>query len=109
MDAAAENPVIRGDLLQLLQDAVNRHRGPGDDIRTYVGEPVLQRLLALRNLPLPIERMRGQLYWLRDRGYVRSSETHVGASIYLAWRITDRGSDVLDRVQTDPAVVVPIA
>lgn len=112
MDAAAENPVIRRQLLEILQDAVNRRRGPDDDMTTYVAEALLQRMLALRGFPITVERMRGQLFWLKDRhnrdreyGYVKFRETRVGGQTYIHWRITDLGADVLEGTRTDPGIV----
>lgn len=101
---AAENPLIRRHLLEILQDAVNRQRGPGDDITTYVAESLLQRMLSLRGFALPMERMRGQLYWCKDKGYAKFRETRVGLQKFIAWRITATGSDVLEGTTADRGV-----
>lgn len=111
MDAAAENPVVRRHLLEILQDAVNRSRGPQDDISTYVAESLLQRILAMRGFPLALERMRAQLFWLNDRrpkdaahGYAKFRETRGTREKYVLWRITDLGTDVLEGTREDAGV-----
>ena len=96
MDSNAENPLIRRALLELLQSAVNRHRDKGDGVSTYVTESVLQSQLALRGYPLPLERLRGQLFYLRDKDFVKLRETRAGVLRYMLWRITAAGTDVIE-------------
>jgi hypothetical protein len=112
MDSAAENPVIRRQLLEILEVAGGRTRRPGDDTSTFVAEATMQRALMLRGTALPIERIRQELYWLYDRGrttdrkagYVDFKKTKVGRDEYFTWRVTDLGRDVLEGARTDPSV-----
>jgi hypothetical protein len=112
MDAAAENPLIRRHLLEVLEAAGSRMRSPGDDVSTYVAEALLQSQLALRGFPLPMERLRQELYYLyergksreRDAGYVHFKRTKVGREEYFRWRITDLGRDVLEGARHDASV-----
>lgn len=114
MDAAAENPVIRRHLLEILEAAGSRVRRPGDDTSTFVGEATLQRALLLRGHALPLERVRQELYWLYDRGktadrkagYVDFKKTRAGREEYFTWRITDLGRDVLEGARHDASVAL---
>jgi len=112
MDSAAESIHVRRHLLEILDAAAGRVRHPGDDNSTYVAEALLQSQLALRGFPMPLERMRKELYWLyergktrdRDSGYVHFKRTKVGREEYFRWRISDLGRDVLEGARDDASV-----
>ncbi len=102
--SVVDAPIVRRALLEILQDAVNRHRDRGDDISTYTAEAVLQSTLSLRGFPLPMERVRGHLFYLKDKNCVKFRETKVGRDKYISWRITAAGTDVLEGVTSDPGI-----
>jgi hypothetical protein len=75
---------------------VNARRGKGDEASTYTTESLLLEILALRGYAVALEAMRGHLYWLRDEACVKFHETRVERDLYLTWRITSKGTNVLD-------------
>lgn len=122
MDGRADAPVIRREILQILQDAVREQRG-SHPINTYVSEWVVQRILARRNYVLMIEALREHLLYLLGLQCVRYTETHVTAGgwhvvagehltpeehvqcdVHRAWRIESRGTAVLEGTDTVPGV-----
>lgn len=98
----AENRAYRRAILDVLHANVARRRERGDDISTYVAEPLIQSLMRTRGMPLRIEAIRGHLYYMDDRGYTKFR--NVQGSEYLLWRITADGEDLLEGTRRDPGI-----
>lgn len=97
--------ITRGMILAVLQAAVDRERGDQEDPSTYVDEDLIY-LKVGRRYPQTREMMRGELYYLRDKGYVKFRTVDVGAHRSLMWRITAAGTDVLEGTASDPGVEI---
>ncbi|MDZ4373073.1 MAG: hypothetical protein U1C74_16840 [Phenylobacterium sp.] len=98
----SESAAYRRAILEVLHANVERRRERGDDVSTYVAEPLIQSLMRTRGMPLRIEAIRGHLYYMKDRGYTKFKD--VQGSGYLLWRITADGEDILDGTDKDQGI-----
>ena len=97
--------LTRGTILEALQAAVDRERGDSESPSTYMDETLLYAVVAPR-YPQTMEMLRGELYYLRDKGYVKFTEVKIGAKKSLMWRITAAGTDIYQGTKEDPGVAV---
>jgi hypothetical protein len=86
-----------------LQAAVERERGNEESQETYIDEDLLY-LKTGRRYPQTREMLRGNLYYLRDKGYVKLRRVRIGRAESLMWRITASGTDLLEGNIVDPGV-----
>jgi hypothetical protein len=96
--------VIRRFLLIILDAARMRERGLGDDTSTYAHEFVIQSQLQKMGLPLSLSKIRGELYYLKDKGLVEFRKTRVHGEDYFQWRIEGGGVDVLAGDRHEPGI-----
>lgn len=104
-DDREEKFATRGLILEMLQAAVERERGGGESPETYVDEDLLYLKIG-RRYPQTREMLRGNLYYLQDKGYVKQKRVRVGRTESLMWRITASGTDVLEGNARDAGVHV---
>ncbi|SRR5581483_2901319 len=100
-----ESRMIRGTLLQILHAQVMRERGDEEGLSTYLHEDVIYLKIA-RRFPQTREMMRGHLYYLRDRNYVKFRDLNIDGKKSLMWRITADGIDVIDGSREDRGIYV---
>ena len=111
MMTSPELALARGTVLLILQDFLNRRRpvaatsGP-----TYLVEDLLAEMLSDRGYPIPEGELGGSvLSYLKGAGLIeyRTSEP-MGPEkrIFLSWRITHDGQQVLERKREDPGIKV---
>ncbi len=98
-----EKALTRGMILEILQASVDRERGDEESIATYLDEDVIV-LKVGRRYPQTREMIRGHLYYMQDKGYVKFREVRVGREKTLMWRITANGTDLLEGNKTDPGI-----
>jgi hypothetical protein len=82
-------------ILEVLQAAIERERGDRESIETYLDEDLLY-LKVGRRYPQTREMLRGNLYYLLDKEYVKQKRVRVGKTESLMWRITAAGTDLLE-------------
>lgn len=104
-DDREQSQLSRGMILEVLQAVVDRERGDREAPSTYAAEELIYTKVA-RRYPQTIEMLRGELYYLRDKGYVKFKEVPVGSKKSLMWRITACGTDLLEGTKTDAGVNV---
>lgn len=101
-DVRAE--VVRRYLLKILDAARTHDRERSDDTSTYRGEEVIQLQLRKMQVPMLLAEMRGELFYLHDKGLVKFHRERVGREDYYSWRITADGVDVVQGVQSVPGI-----
>lgn len=97
--------LTRGMILELLQASVDRERGDGESLATYVDEDLIH-LMVGRRYPQTREMLRGNLYYLSDKGFVKFRTVRVGREQSLMWRINAAGTDLLEGNASDVGVHV---
>lgn len=109
MSEADLHRVERGLVLRILKAHADRRRDRGDHISTYCAEDYLQQVAANQGYPMLIEKLRGHLYYLRDKQLVKFHEVKDGHRIAgLMWRITAGGVDLIEgNVPADPGIYLP--
>lgn len=104
-DEREEKALTRGLILEVLQASVDRERGDEENVATYLDEDVIYLKIG-RRYPQTREMMRGHLFYMKDKEYVKFREVRVGKSKSLMWRITARGTDLLEGNVADAGVHV---
>lgn len=102
-DDREQSHLSRGMILEVLQSAVDRERGDAESPSTYIDEALIYSKVG-RRYPQTRAMLRGELYYLRDKGYVKFKEVSVGAQKSLMWRILACGTDLVEETKTDPGV-----
>ena|SRR3990167_9341990 len=102
-DNRERSQLTRACILEALQAAVDRERGDKESPSTYVDESLLYAVVGPR-FPQTLEMLRGELYYLRDKGYVKFKEVKIGAKKSLMWRVTACGTDLVEETKEDPGV-----
>lgn len=100
-----ESALVRGRILEELYDKARLERGNDEDISTYLDEALLYSRVG-RRFPQFLRQLRIELFYLRDRGYVKFREVKTGRKKSLLWRITADGIDLLQGVKEDSGVHV---
>jgi len=96
--------VARRYLLLILDAARTADRERADDSSTYRAEEVIQAQLRKVGLPLRLAEMRGELYYLYDKGLVKFHRERIGREDYFSWRITAEGVDVVQGTRAVPGI-----
>lgn len=104
-DDREEKALTRGLILEVLQAAVDRERGDSESLETYVDEDLIF-LKVGRRYPQTREMLRGNLFYLCDKNFVKQKKIRVGRTESLMWRITAAGTDLLESNSTDVGVSV---
>lgn len=100
------NHLSRGMILAVLHARANLADGDLDAASSYADEALLWSMVSRRH-PQTRSMLRGNLTYLKDRGYVKFREVNVAGDKSLMWRITDKGVDLLKgNVTDDPGVEI---
>ncbi len=96
--------VVRRYLLVILDAARTHDRERTDDTSTYRSEEIIQAQLRKMQVPMLLAEMRGELFYLRDKGLTKFHRERVGREDYYSWRITAEGVDVVQGVRPVPGI-----